>query len=501
MIRLPLSTSSHHKSLLLRSDDQFCGPTGRWAVRWDDEYGTISNSMRPPPLKEVAASDEILTVEKPLREMEAGEMASQGRSSEVTFSPTPPPNDDPGKEKDQMPTSLMPNEALYEETSTGTSDEEHQYEMDIPEEDGAGLAVSQIPNKVLVSEPRSPSTQDIIQPRRRSIEKATNEPCISPSLGSSVSAPTGTEEGIQGPPSSPDRSAEKRKVLEIEAAGEDIEVGDAEAPVSEEESSADTIVVKPIQIPEEARRTQGSAEEVEALRPRKRVRSSSADNIGPSPIVIFSGNTLIEGRKNTMATFERLGGRVTRSINEASILCIGEGPLRKTGKLIMAVAMGIDIVTERWIIDTHRFECFPRPGEYLPIDGSRERQWNFSLREAIARGKKGLTHLLAGTTVVLTQQIRKDLGSLERDVSRIATILGADAVKNRLPALKDRHKYNENQLLIIGVQGDPQAAQVGRLGQKLFNKDILTMAALRGKVDRESAEFTIDVPVKEEDQA
>ncbi|EXJ57797.1 uncharacterized protein A1O5_12355 [Cladophialophora psammophila CBS 110553] len=200
-----------------------------------------------------------------------------------------------------------------------------------------------------------------------------------------------------------------------------------------------------------------------------------------------------------MATFERLGGKVSTSINKAAILCIPEGTPKKTGKLIMAVAMGMDIVTEKWFVDAHRLGRFPPLEEYLPLDRSREGQWGLNPKEAVRRGKNGLTHLLSWMTVFLTKQLRTDLGNLERKISQIATILGADAVKHRLPALKDKGKFSEAGVLIIGVPGDPQGAHIGRLGLKLFHKDILTMAALRGRVERESADFKIEVPIKDED--
>ena len=199
-----------------------------------------------------------------------------------------------------------------------------------------------------------------------------------------------------------------------------------------------------------------------------------------------------------MQTFERLGGKVSTEISDATILCIPEGPLKKTGKLIMAVGMGMDIVTEKWIANAHRLGRFPPIEEYLPVDRPRERQWDFNLKNALRRGKAGLTHLLSGTTVFLTKQLRIELGNLVREISQIATILGADAVKHRLPALKDKDSFIEAKTLIIGVPGDPYGAYIGRLGHTLFNKDVLIMAALRGQVERGSAEFRIEVSIKDE---
>jgi hypothetical protein len=177
---------------------------------------------------------------------------------------------------------------------------------------------------------------------------------------------------------------------------------------------------------------------------------------------------------------------------------MGGSTLKKTSKLVMAVAQGIDIVTEKWITQAQRLGDFPPLKNYLPLDVTTELSWKFNLRDATERGKQGLTHLLSGTTVYFTRQLRKDLGGLERDLAQIATMLGANGVKKRLPAAKDKEHLSENNTLIIGVANDPEGAKVGRLEQKLYNKDMLTMAALRGVVERNSNDFLLDVPIKME---
>ncbi|EXJ54753.1 hypothetical protein A1O7_10094 [Cladophialophora yegresii CBS 114405] len=228
--------------------------------------------------------------------------------------------------------------------------------------------------------------------------------------------------------------------------------------------------------------------------------STPAWYAGPSPVVLFSGSTTVQDERAAMSAFGRLGGKVGMTINDATVLCIPEGSVKKTGKLIMAVAKGIDIVTENWMADSQRLGRLPDVAHYLPCDEPQERAWGCNLREAIQRGKKGLTHLLSGTTVYLTKELRKGLGKLEREISQIAWILGAEAVKRRLPAFKDKDKLSQTGVLVIGVRDDPHGAHVGRLGQVLFNKDILTMAALRGRLQRDSNEFVIQLPVKDEEE-
>lgn len=49
-LKLPLSTTSHRFTVLLREGDHILNPAGRWEILWEDEQGSVHNSMRPPAL-------------------------------------------------------------------------------------------------------------------------------------------------------------------------------------------------------------------------------------------------------------------------------------------------------------------------------------------------------------------------------------------------------------------------------------------------------------------
>jgi hypothetical protein len=78
---------------------------------------------------------------------------------------------------------------------------------------------------------------------------------------------------------------------------------------------------------------------------------------GPTLKVLFSGSTTVDGRKNVMASFRSFGGSVTKSIN-ADVLCVSSGALKKTTKLVMAIALGKYVVDERWLDESHRKHAF-----------------------------------------------------------------------------------------------------------------------------------------------
>ncbi|KAK5453450.1 hypothetical protein LTS15_006635 [Exophiala xenobiotica] len=532
---VPVSTSTHLKSFVVRRDVQFTSrTTDRWAIRWD-ETGDISNSMRPPPLPivsglpEPTSEDDAMEDVVKLVDTETEEAAKSDTSSRSTCSPSPSPRQDepqvdiPGgtTESDDSilskASTLVPTEREDQqlaEEKTCPTDQDVDVEGDTPAEHRRRSTT--LPETVTVAtsheDPeRSPSVRG--QQTNGLVSGNQQLTPASPSLKPSHMENT-TSEG----------QPRKRKLVDIEAGdvAQDSEEDDifstqntqpAKSVISGKTPKQGTAKRgrgratpkrKPVTVPKPRPVTPESHDGTQSRSPRKRARrdsvaSSAKQYTGSAPAVIFSGSTEIDQKNNMMEAFRHLGGRETKSINDATMLCVSKGPLKRTSKLIIAVARGIDIVTEEWITETQRRGCFPAVDEFLPRDPSHERIWDFDLKDAMQRGKLGLTHILSGTTVFLTRQIRTDLGKLERELSQVATVLGADSVQKRLPALKDKEKYAEHEVLIIGAENDPQGAQVGRLGQKLYNKDILTMAVLRGKLERASAEFLIDVPVKDEE--
>jgi hypothetical protein len=89
-----------------------------------------------------------------------------------------------------------------------------------------------------------------------------------------------------------------------------------------------------------------------------------------------------------MAFLRGCGGESTKNITAATILCVGSTqPLKKTAKLVLAICMVLDIVTEKWLFESHRKGFLLDAPQYPPKDSQREREWRFKLKEAVARGK------------------------------------------------------------------------------------------------------------------
>jgi hypothetical protein len=224
----------------------------------------------------------------------------------------------------------------------------------------------------------------------------------------------------------------------------------------------------------------------------KRSRMAS-DDLPPSP----DSTPSVDGKNNIMESFRSFGGSVTKSIRKADVLCVSSGALKKTTNFVTAVALGKYVVDERWLVESHRKHTLLDPEAFIPQDTEHEREWDFNLKAAIARGKSGLSDLLDATSVYFTRQLEIDLGTNFKDFHRIAEILGADDRGVDLPT----ETSTGERIVIIGVEDDPQAPIVRGLGLKLHQKDLLVMGALRGQVDLESDDFVIEAPIKSETDA
>ncbi len=223
---------------------------------------------------------------------------------------------------------------------------------------------------------------------------------------------------------------------------------------------------------------------------------SSSGAYEGSPVVYFASNTTVDEKHKTMKSFYELGGKKAKGMGDANMLCVVDGQLKKSEAFLVAIAQGADIVTEDWVVEAHRKTRFPDPSKYLPKAKGHEQAWGFRLHDAVRRGKEGLTHLLDGTIVYLTAQFKKEMGkTCSQGIANVATALGADAVK---PMPKNGRKVQN--AFAIGVAVDAEACEVGRLGMRLYDKELLTSAVLNGHLDLDSNDYSIPIPVKEEDK-
>jgi hypothetical protein len=211
------------------------------------------------------------------------------------------------------------------------------------------------------------------------------------------------------------------------------------------------------------------------------------------PVIFFANSTSVDRKKTFMKTLADLGGRKTSTLDDATILCIG-GPLKKTANLLIAIARGIDVVTEHWMTEMHRTKTLPSVTKFRPRDTNKEREWDFKLHDAIQSGKNRTTGFLNDTQICITDQLAKDLGNTRsQDMLDIAKVLGATTAEIGVP---DIFVDPGTAVIVLGTVNDPEGAKVSRLKLRMYDKELLASTILKGRLDLNN--HLLKTPIKEE---
>jgi hypothetical protein len=211
------------------------------------------------------------------------------------------------------------------------------------------------------------------------------------------------------------------------------------------------------------------------------------------PVMFFANSNNIDEKRHIMKTLADLGGRKASTLDEVTILCIG-GPLKKTPKLLIAVARGIDVVTEHWMTEMQKTKSLPSVTKSRPRDSNKEQEWDFKIHEAIQSGKNRTIGLLNGTQICITDQLVKDLGNTRsQDMLDIAKVLGAKKAELGLP---DIFVDPDTAVIVLGTVNDPEGAKVSRLKLRIYDKELLASTISKGHLDLNK--HLPKMPIKEE---
>ena len=208
--------------------------------------------------------------------------------------------------------------------------------------------------------------------------------------------------------------------------------------------------------------------------------------------ILFSNSTAVSNSRPFMKFLSQRGIEKVNSVPQCTVLCVGKGELKKTSKLIMAVMLGKEVITDDWVTESARCNKLQNIEEYLAQDPEREREWGFSIREAVERGRQGLK-ILQDWTVIFTASAKKEVGkSGFADLKEITTYAGAESVLTTLPK-----KPPEEMpfTLVIGTVADVGSPALREW--KCYTRDIIGLSVLRGSLDIDSEEFLIQKPEQE----
>lgn len=221
-------------------------------------------------------------------------------------------------------------------------------------------------------------------------------------------------------------------------------------------------------------------------RTRQRQGSGAKKHHAQPPRVLFSSNSTVDEEPHLMAFFAGQGGKQVKTVKECTVLCVGPGELKKTGKLLLAVVSGTDIVRDKWLVDSAEQHRLLDLKSYSAEDPDREVQWGTKLADAIARGKAG-TKPFADSTIYFTPALKKELGGGFLELKDVALLAGATAVHARLPP---KGAGPQADIVVLASSHDKDAPALAEAGWVCYGKDVISMSVLQGRLNTES--FRLD---------
>ena len=209
--------------------------------------------------------------------------------------------------------------------------------------------------------------------------------------------------------------------------------------------------------------------------------------------IVFASSSSAGDSKPFMKFLTSKGVKKVKSVYDCTALCVGK-ELKKTSKVILAVLLGKDIVTDSWVVDSVKGNDLLSIVPYIARDPQKEADWGISIEQAIYRGKKGLK-VLQNYTIHFTPSVKKELGKNGFDeLKEIVKCAGAKSVSS---ALLNKGPEEVASTIVVATQDDTGMAELQKLGWRAYTKDIISLSVLRGKLDLESDEFLIKEQKKE----
>ncbi|PVH91934.1 hypothetical protein DM02DRAFT_677809 [Periconia macrospinosa] len=217
--------------------------------------------------------------------------------------------------------------------------------------------------------------------------------------------------------------------------------------------------------------------------PLTRTKKPRTSDPGPDkPRVAFSNST-IQSPSQFTRYLKKNGGTIADAVDETcTVLCVKDGPLSKTPKLLHSIALGIPIVTDTWLVESTKRGggTFLPLAPYKPSCAAQEAEWGFTLSSIWSTP---LTSLFKNHTILFTPALKATYTNFT-EIENVCKAAGAKKVVSRIPTAKDNRDV-EGTIILAASEHDAKEAK------RKFNKEFLPRAILRGVVDVESEEFRI----------
>ncbi|KAL9136396.1 MAG: hypothetical protein Q9175_002413, partial [Cornicularia normoerica] len=203
--------------------------------------------------------------------------------------------------------------------------------------------------------------------------------------------------------------------------------------------------------------------------------------------IVFASSSSAGDSKPFLKFLSNKGVKKVRSMHDCTVLCVGK-ELKKTSKLILAVLLGKDVIT-----DSVKGSDLLSIVHYMARDPKKEADWGISLDGALFRGKQG-HRVLQDQTILFTPSAKKELGKNGFDeLKEIVKCAGGKSVSSALPK---KNSEETSSTVVVATHDNTEMAELRELGWRAYLKDIISLSVLRGKLDLGSDEF----PIKNKEQ-
>jgi hypothetical protein len=149
-------------------------------------------------------------------------------------------------------------------------------------------------------------------------------------------------------------------------------------------------------------------------------------------------------------------------------------------KVIQAIALGVPIVTDKWLFDSAKAEAFVDLSSYKPSVPEQEKEWGFSLGKVWGAAQSPFK----GYSLYFTPALKKSYNNNLKEMERVCQTVGAKVVTKRT-------SKTAKIIVLASDEEDPDAEKTIEDGEACYHKDLLTISILRGALDLESDEFKI----------
>lgn len=164
---------------------------------------------------------------------------------------------------------------------------------------------------------------------------------------------------------------------------------------------------------------------------------------------------------------------------------VRDGDLTKTSKLLVAIARGIPIVTDKWLFDSAKAGHFLATADYIPSAPKQEQEWNIKLSQIIGHPKTPFQ----GYTIHFTSSLKAAYKPFA-DIEHVCKAAGAKKITST------RMERSRDIVVLAKDEQDPDVIKLMQEGITCYSRDLITQSILRGSVDLQSAEFQITVQDK-----